>query len=380
MIDALDYTLIHDSKAMVSAIKDLSAFPSLAIDLEMENYCHRPGLYLSLIQISTSDKRNFIFDCQSEMNLEPLGALLTNPDIELIIHDASFDKRACYQLYHWKLNHFFDTRIAAQFCGIRQFGLVNLLENLLNIHTNKKFQRFNWLKRPLPNDALQYAVKETAFLFNLKDNLKKRLIELDRLGWVQEEFVLQENIKIPANPVPLHYRIKKSSFLSPAQLTVLRELVAFREELAQKVGQPVQHIIKNKQLLWLAAHPPHNIKELAQINGFHPAVYCKPNMQNFMKAIRKGLQAPEDTHPAWYKKATAKSFNNKLKKKMQKWRAKLACELNLEPHLLLPNDVLKWYASNPDKVPPASIVSCLRKWQKSLLWNSFKKEFAIPEK
>jgi len=57
MIDALDYTLIHDSKAMVSAIKDLSAFPSLAIDLEMENYCHRPGLYLSLIQISTSDKR-----------------------------------------------------------------------------------------------------------------------------------------------------------------------------------------------------------------------------------------------------------------------------------------------------------------------------------
>ncbi len=77
------------------------------------------------------------------------------------MHDADFDRRACRQIYQWTLNHIFDTKIAAQLAGFRQFGLGSLLQELLGIQVNKKFQTCDWLKRPIPKDALDYAARDT---------------------------------------------------------------------------------------------------------------------------------------------------------------------------------------------------------------------------
>ena len=375
----ITFELIDQPDALRLAMKSLAGFSSLALDFEMENHYHHYGLHIALIQVSTPDKRNYIFDPLSGIDLQPLGAILTNPDIELVIHDPDFDRRACHKIHGWSLNHFFDTKLAAQLCGFKKFGLASLLNDLLNVQTDKKFQRIDWLKRPLQKNALDYATRETAFLFTLQDIFKSRLTELGRLSWAQEEFVFQEHANTSDNQLLAHYRIKKSASLSPRQLAILRSLVSFRDQIARNLGRPVHYIIKDRILLQLAASPPAGIQELRGVPGLHPAVYRNDAARHFMEAVNKGLTAPEDIHPTWRKHAEPKVAYSKRLKSMQKWRAHAAVSLELEPYLLIPNDVLKWCARNPGEALPSHIAAKIRNWQKALVWSGFQNHFSIPD-
>lgn len=376
----MSYELIDHPDSMCSAMESLTGVSLLALDLEMENHYHHYGLHIALIQVSTPEGRTFVFDPLSGIALQPLGALLVDPRVELIIHDADFDKRACYQVYRWRLSHFFDTKVAAQLCGFRKFGLAGLLNDLLKVETDKRFQRIDWLKRPLRKDALDYAAGETTFLYALRDILEKRLIELGRLSWAQEEFLYQERLADAEPRMPAHYRIKSSSFLSPRRLAVLASLATFRDQLARILGRPVHFVIRDKTLIQLAISPPVSVQELQKVQGLHPAVYRGNYALRFMEAVNRGLTAPEDSHPLWSNRPPSTPGYGERLKAMQKWRAHVAAKVDLEPYLLLSTDVLAWCARNPEQPVPHAIASRIRNWQKALIWDDFRGHFSIPEK
>ena len=379
MNSPIRYQLIDHPQAMQSALTGLASIRSLALDLEMENSYHHYGLHVALIQVSTPDRRNYIFDPLSGIDISLLGTLLTNRHTELILHDADFDQRACTQVYQWTFNHVFDTKVAAQLCGFRHFGLGSLLKDLLNIQTNKKFQTFNWLKRPIRKDALDYAAGDTASLHALKAILARRLTELGRLAWAREEFLRLEHIPPPAPAVPAHYRIKKSSLLSPRQLAILRSLAAFRDQLARQLNRPVHYIIRNPILLQFAAHPPINEVALRRVKGLHPIMYRQATIQQFLQAVKQGQAAPEDTHPLRNKRAPVKAGASQRLKIMQEWRRQIAARIDLEPYLLLSNDILQWCARNPGEPLIPSVAGQLRDWQKALLWQDFQRKFTVPQ-
>lgn len=380
MDSSMRYKLIDNPQAMQAALKDMAPAPSLALDLEMENSYHHYGLHIALIQVSTPEQKNYIFDPLSGIDISLLGALLTNRNTELIVHDADFDQRACTQVYQWTLNHVFDTKVAAQLCGFRQFGLGSLLKDLLNIQTNKKFQTFNWLKRPIRKDALDYAARDTASLHALKAILTQRLAELGRLAWAREEFLRLEHIPPPEPAIPVHYRIKKSSLLSPRRLAILRSLAAFRDQTARCLNRPVHYIIRDPILLQFAAHPPANEVALRCIKGLHPIMYRKETIQRFLQTVKKGQAAPEDTHPFRKKRLPVKAGTSQRLKAMQEWRRQAAAQLDLEPYLLLSNDILLWCARNPGEPLIPSVAARLRDWQKALLWEDFQRKFAVPKR
>jgi len=380
MDSQIRYELIDHPDAMRAVLTELLPIPSLALDLEMENSYRRYGLHIALIQVSTPERKNYIFDPLSGIDIRLLGALLTNRKTELIVHDADFDKRSCYQVYRWELNHVFDTKIAAQLCGFRQFGLGNLLKDLLHIHVDKKFQTFDWLKRPLRKDALDYAARDTASLHELKAILVRRLTELGRLAWAREEFLRLETIE-PAQPaMPMHYRIKKSSLLSARQLAILCSLAAFRDKVARRLNRPVHYVMRDPVLLQLSTQPPENEHDLRSIGGMHPVMYRKESIQEFLQAVRDGKAAPEDMHPLRHQRPPTKAGYSQRLKAMQDWRREAAVPLDLEPHLLLPNDILQWCARNPGEPLPPPVATQLRHWQKELLWDEFRRKFMVPER
>lgn len=379
MESAVTYEVIDHPSALRSALTHLTGVASLALDLEMENHYHHYGLHIALIQVSTPEPRNYIFDPLSGIDVRLLGALFTNRDIELIIHDAEFDKRACDQVYQWKLNCLFDTKVAAQLCGFRKFGLANLLKDLLNIQTDKKFQTYDWLKRPLRKEALDYAARDTASLHTLKTILTRRLTGLGRLDWAREEFLFLERAKNTETALPMHYRIKKSSLLSPRQLAILRSLAAFRDQIARRLNRPVHFVIRDSILLQLASSPPDNEKALRRVSGLHPILYRQEYVQGFMQALAEGQTAPAEEHPLRRKRApTSPGYHQRLKA-MQNWRRHSAVRLGLEPYLILSNDVLNWCARNPGEPLPVPMAAQIRNWQKELLWEDFQRKFMIPE-
>ncbi len=379
MSEPIHYELIDTPPAMAAAMAALAPATSLALDLEMENSFRRYGLHIALIQVSTPDRKNYIFDPLSGIDIPSLGALLTRQATELIVHDADFDRRACRQVFRWTLTHVFDTKIAAQLAGFRQFGLGSLLQELLGIQVNKKYQTFDWLKRPIRRDALDYAARDTASLHDLKAILVQRLTELGRLAWAHEEFLRLE-IQEPEAPAgPVHHRIKRSSLLSPRQLAILGALAGFRDQVARRLNRPVFYIMRDPVLLQFAVHPPADANALRAIRGMHPAMYRPETMAQFFEALARGRAAPEETHPFRKKRPPVKPGCAQRLKAMQDWRRQAAAPQDLEPHLLLSNDLLQWCARHPGEPPPAAIASELRQWQRELLWKDFQGKFNVPD-
>lgn len=373
------YELIDTPPAMPAALAELRKSHSLAVDMEMENNYHHYGLHIAIIQVSVPNGRNFIFDMLSGLDPQPLGVMLTNPAVEVILHDADFDKRACYEVYRWKLNGLFDTKVAAQFCGFQAYGLAALLGGILNVETNKKFQRIDWMKRPLRLDALEYAVGDTAHLFKIKDHLVTRLKELDRLDWVHEEFRRIE-AAIGSEPVIApHLRIKKTSHLSPRHMTLLAAFVRFRDQLARKLDKPAQFVIRDDLLVALAVNPPEDMDGIRRLNGVHPAVRRNEVAKDFLKAAAAGLLAPEEQHVHRNERIRPEHGSQQRLKAMQEWRTERGRDFGIEPHLLLPNDILRWAAAHPGAPIPPQLEKQMRRWQRDLLWEEFQNRFFSTE-
>ncbi len=371
------YELIQSPAQLRLALPVLEAAPSLALDMEMENHCHLYGLHIALIQLSTPDNRHYIIDPLSGIDLQPLGVIFSDPARQTILHDADFDRRAAHHVYGWKLHGVFDTKIAAQLCGHRKFGLGNLLAEYFDVATNKRFQTMNWMKRPIPAEALAYAVGDTAHLHALRDRLSERLAELGRAAWAEEEFDFAERQEMRAPESPLHHRMKRSSLLTPRQLAVLGALTEFRDTLARQANRPLHFIMRNEILLDLAARSQLTLKDLRELRGVHPALRQSHNLDKLLAAWHAGQQAREEQHPARVRRPRpAPNYKIRLKT-MQQWRAELAQEFDLEPYLLLDNDVLAWCANHPKQTPAPEIAALVRRWQRAAVWLRFAEKFEI---
>ena len=61
------------------------------------------------------------------------------------------------------------------------------LEEKLGIVIDKGETRSNWIRRPLTDSQLNYAVSDVEFLIELYLDQKKLLEKDNKLGWLQEE-------------------------------------------------------------------------------------------------------------------------------------------------------------------------------------------------
>jgi len=370
----MNYQLIENQSDLREALAPIGLMNPLAVDMEMENNFHHYGLHLALIQIATPTNAVFIVDPLFIPDLKTLGALLTDGRHELIMHGADFDRRTCFQLHGWILGPTFDTQIAAMFCGFKQPGLANLLGELFGLKIDKRYQKQDWLKRPLTRPALEYAARDVNMLHSVRDLLIARLIELGRLEWAKEEFARAEKVLTSDCPMPAYCRIKHSSSLSPRQLAVLKELVECREGVARHFDMPPQFIIRDALLVDLARHPPADERIIKSIRGLHPALYRKEGLSGLMRAVQSGLIAPGQTHPARHPRRIlrppAGGWEKRLKE-MRQWRLEKALELNMEQHLVFDADVIEWCARNPGSPLPQFIADRIRNWQRKLLWPDF---------
>nr|MDQ3082419.1 ribonuclease D [Gemmatimonadota bacterium] len=160
-------------------LTDISGVPEIAVDTEGASF-HRFIDRIYLLQISTRD-RSAIVDPLPIGMPAGLGAILQNPDVEVVFHDADYDLRLLHQDYGWHVNRIFDTRIAAQLLGIKAFGLAALLVQFFDVKLDKKHQRADWSLRPLTRGMLDYAAQDTRYLLDLRDELRSRLEKLGRL-------------------------------------------------------------------------------------------------------------------------------------------------------------------------------------------------------
>lgn len=335
------YELITTDKALKVFLERISEEEVIALDTEASSF-HRYRESVCLIQISTRD-HTFLIDPLALPELTPLGRLLAKTGMEVVIHDADYDLRILAKHHGIRVENVFDTLVAAELLNEPEIGLAALLGKYQGLQIDKKFQKADWSKRPLPLPMLDYAAGDTSHLIAIRDILKEKLKVKDRWAWAEEEFSLLTDapFNLVVNEEPLFLRMKGAKLLKPAQLAILREVHAWRETVAEQQDRAPFMILGNDILLSLATDPPHSISDIAARKGVNDRMLEKHG-RRLLAAVKTGVDMPKEQWPRLERPKRwdrDNDYEDRLKRLKLK-RDELTASFDLRPGIVAANQLL----------------------------------------
>jgi ribonuclease D len=345
-------------------LDDITGVREIALDTEGASF-HRFIDRIYLLQITTRE-RSAIIDPLPIAPPHRLGAMLEDPEVEIVLHDADYDIRLLHQDYGWEVNSIFDTRIAAQLLGMKAFGLAALLDQFFGVKLDKKHQRADWSLRPLTPGMLEYAAQDTRFLLDLRDELRTRLERLGRLSWAEEEFERLEGTRWDEDDASQAFlRIKGARDLSRRELALLRELVTWRDAVARDIDRATFRVMGNEVLLEIARTAPHTARQLSTIKGMPRGVLERGGAE-ILAAVRRGQDVSDADLPKFpraLKYDRDADFDSRVTR-LKTVRDEAATRLSIDPGFLCSRERLEAIArKRPKKVGDLDDVPGLRKWQ-----------------
>jgi ribonuclease D len=241
--------LIKNDEQLEKYLNDINEEYTLGIDTEFRRIdSYSPEL--CLIQIATKNQLECI-DILSINNLEPLFDKLYDGKTLWVIHSARQDIEALYYLSGRIPSLLFDSQIGASFLNYPlQVSYQVITEKLQNIFLDKKFTRFDWRKRPLPDDVLKYALDDVKYLLPNYRILKKELINQAKLSWVEEEvqFLLNKDTYEP-NYKQIFNKTKGINKVSHKNQNNAFKLLYWRESVAQQKNKPRKWIMSDESVI-----------------------------------------------------------------------------------------------------------------------------------
>lgn len=364
----------------VDAPKELAAFISavrresrVAVDTEAASF-HRYRDRIYLLQVSSPTQTALIDPVAiAAPDLGPFGALLADPQLEKVFHDADYDLRVLDRDYGFHAVRLFDTRVAAQLAGEPAIGLAALLEKYAGVKLDKEHQKADWSLRPLTAPMLAYAAADTQHLLALRDALEQRLKELGRLTWAQEEFKQLEALRwtgpAAAGEEDTYLRLKGAKGLDPRSLAALRLLHRWRDSVAEREDKAPFRIIGNDSLIAVSRALPAGPADLSTIREL-PRSLARRHGDPLLDAVARAKALPDSELPRLERRPRPHKdagFDARLEK-VKAVRNKVATELGLEPGVLCGRTTLEAVVrARPTDRAALERVGELRRWQIDVL-------------
>lgn len=334
--DLLSLPVLIDSADQFAALaQDLGQQTHIAVDTE-SNSLHAYHEQVCLIQFST-EETDYVLDPLALDNLQPLGAIFANPSIEKIFHASEYDIICLRRDYGFSFAHIFDTMQAGRILGRKQAGLDRLLDEKFGVKMNKRFQKADWAVRPLTRDLLMYARLDTHYLIPLRDMLQAELEAQDLWRLAQEDFELATHVNgsRPRAEAPAWTRFGSHRELTPRDLTVLNELLVWREQVAAQLDRPPFKVLDDERLVELVKANPSTMEELAAtgLSSRQMEMWADPLLQT----LARGLESPL-VH--WTRPPRPDDVYLKRVEKLKDWRKKAAAAMDVESDVVLPRPFL----------------------------------------
>jgi len=346
---------IDQQPAFEALVKKISAEPILAVDTEA-NSLFAYQEQVCLIQIS-SPTADYIIDPLSVQDLSSLGKLFYDPGVEKVFHASEYDLLILYEDFQFEFQNLFDTMIAAQILGRKKLGLDALLQEYFGVKVDKKYQRSNWGKRPLPADMLHYAQMDTHYLIEIRHQLDAELEANNLKDIAEEDFYLacQVHLHHEENQTAPCWRIHGAKRLPPQKAAVLASLCQYREEFARKINKPVFKVLGAKTLLKLAEQSPTTESQLLNMD-----LPGKRNLQRHAAGLLKAIQAGQSAKPLYPPKRKHLDDSYLAREHaLKNWRKNTARKMKVNSAVILPRDLLyKLVSENP--LNPAALEAVLK--------------------
>ncbi|WP_118846255.1 ribonuclease D [Haemophilus haemolyticus] len=261
------FTVITDNTSLLEICNLAQQQSAVALDTEfMRVSTYFPKL--GLIQLYDGERISLI-DPLAITDFSPFVALLSNPKVLKILHSCSEDLLVFLQEFGQLPRPMIDTQIMARFLGIgTSAGLAKLAQQYLNVEIDKGATRTNWIKRPLSDIQLQYAAGDVWYLLPLYRILEK---ELAKTPWEQAvrddcELALAKTHKLQERDSEKAYLdIPNAWKLNPLELSRLRILAQWRQNVGIERDLALSYIVKSDNLWKVAKNNPLNTSEMLEM-------------------------------------------------------------------------------------------------------------------
>lgn len=261
----MNYTLITTSQELDSLVAKWKeeGISSIAMDFEEESNLHCYGEYICTMQLFDGSSY-YLVDClklaKTQDGLNALKNFLEG-NIEKVMFACQSDAALARKTLGIQLAKIYDIRILAMALGIN--GNLSALESLY-FKTNppeqdyllgnkKKFQTANWMRRPIPESQILYALGDVQHLLELKTILEdeiKRVLPNSRQKAIAYEM---KNCAKQKNPDrPGWEKICNYKMMTHKEQVYVKHYFLARDTLARKHNVPASNILPKQTIVAMA--------------------------------------------------------------------------------------------------------------------------------
>ena len=231
---------------------------SVAMDFEEESNLHCYGEHVCLIQLF--DKTDYyIIDClklvKTPEGLTSLKAFLEG-SIEKVMFSCQSDAALARKSLGIQLNNIYDIRVLAlalEYTG----NLTSIEEQYLgkkeqDTPSKKRFQTANWMRRPIPEAQIQYALGDVEHLFELKALMEADVAKLSKTKKREISYSLQ-TCALPKHPdKPGWEKICNFKLLSKKEKVLIKHYFLARDSVAKAHNVPASNVIAKQEIVAMA--------------------------------------------------------------------------------------------------------------------------------
>jgi len=284
-----------------SALEDLCGRLSEAEFVCVDTEFHRETTYwpeLCLIQASGPGVEGLIDPRAEDLDIKPFLDLIASDRQTKVFHAARQDIEIFNRLIGHPPGPVFDTQVAAMALGFGDsISYDNLVQRVLRKQIDKSSQFTDWMRRPLSQKQLIYALGDVTHLRDCYQRMRDDLDRAGRLAWVREEMAeLEDPATYDTEPMNAWQRLKlrmpKKDYAA-----VVVSVAAWRERVAQELDKPRRRILKDDAIQEIAAQKPRTEEDFNQLRAVPNGFIRSKHGQGLLEAVRAAIDAPDTYAP-----------------------------------------------------------------------------------
>ena len=290
-------TPITEQSALEDLCGKLAESDFICVDTEF----HRETTYwpeLCLVQASAPGVEGLIDPLAEDLDIGPFLDLIAMDNRVKVFHAARQDIEIFNRLIGHPPGPIFDTQVAAMALGYGDsISYDNLVQRVVRRQIDKSSQFTDWMRRPLSQKQLIYALGDVTHLRDIYLIMREELEKSGRMNWVREEMAdLEDPAKYDTDPMNAWQRLKLRKPKKDYAAIVVA-VAAWRERLAQELDKPRRRILKDDAIQEIAAQKPRNENDYNQLRAVPSGFIRSKHGQGLMEAVIEAIDNPDKFAP-----------------------------------------------------------------------------------
>jgi ribonuclease D len=232
----------------------------LAMDFEAESNLHVYGEKLCLVQIYDG-KKYFLID-PINISRDELAKLFEDKKIVKYFYGCESDLSLVYKQYQIKIKSVFDIKNMVDALGLEKKGLDSAISTILNITINDKkhYQMYNWTIRPINREALEYALSDVEYLFDLYNGLMQRIMEQNKYNELIYTLIRNRN-EFDSKSIPTVFKSNDYKLLNSEEKILFKKIYDLRDQYAKELNFP-PNVVISKEFLFRIVKKTNDVENI----------------------------------------------------------------------------------------------------------------------